>query len=472
MDAMRGKDRDEIISKQKPTTATTGITSSSTSNHSKSALHPVTGARNLYRGFGAASAGNVVGEVFYLVTVETMRHTLKGDWYATKDGDTTTTKFMSCADERNDDGTQKLSSSSPSSKTLASQVGIDAAAGMIGDVTAMLVCTPLSVAVNKQTTAGYGLNRVALYRTLPETLREMWHAHPRPELTFTNSHIVSPAAPLDLAMAAGTSSSAASSTMASKAAGVSSSTTIRPHLQSAVHPTGYNGQPHAPLTLQQRWRRKRVDVSCGLKGWYAGLSASLVMLPASGLWWGSYGQLKRAVYGVASPRLEKINDSRQTSEDISIVSITTATDTLSSSAHHHPHQHHPSSPKIITTEELRETLSMGHLPLDNHHHHHPHHFTHSAADGGKTVTLTQKQQHHAPVPWYLSSTDNPILNGLAGVMATLITTVLYNPVSVIRTRLQALPPPLPVATPATNAATMASNIQRRHFTTKVLPYLS
>jgi len=36
--------------------------------------------RNLYRGFGTAAAGNVVGEILYLVTVETARYRLAGGW--------------------------------------------------------------------------------------------------------------------------------------------------------------------------------------------------------------------------------------------------------------------------------------------------------------------------------------------------------------------------------------------------------
>jgi hypothetical protein len=38
--------------------------------------------------------------------------------------------------------------------------------------------------------------------------------------------------------------------------------------------------------------------------------------------------------------------------------------------------------------------------------------------------------------WLLSPHDNPVINGLAGVAASTVTTTVYNPVMVVRTRLQ------------------------------------
>lgn len=42
--------------------------------------------------------------------------------------------------------------------------------------------------------------------------------------------------------------------------------------------------------------------------------------------------------------------------------------------------------------------------------------------------------------WLLSPTDNPLLNALAGIAASTCTTLLFNPIAVIQTRQQALPP--------------------------------
>lgn len=477
MDALRGKNTDAVGAAGASTKKSKASNSGSSASHSQShppnssnALHPVAGTRNLYRGFGAAATGNVVGEIIYLVTVESMRHTLKGDWYAK-------------TDEGADEETHLKNSvvESSSNSTIVSQVSVDAAAGMIGDVAAMLVCTPLSVAVNKQTTAGYGLNRLALYRSLPDTLREMWHAHPRPDLSQQAVGTVhNMASPLDLSTSAGSSSSSsgAASRVAASASGATSSTALMECKFNKVVNNSLTSSAQA-MTLRQRLHRRRVTLACGLQGWYAGLSASLVMLPASGLWWGSYGQLKRLVYGIASPHLEKMNNSRDLG--------------ACSELNDHP-RHSPGHPsKVLTAEDLRETLSMGHLPLNDHAHtsthHHPSHERHqhpltstsaaltttaphqspSSSDGNASANsvcalgserLTSSPVPHQPVPWYLSPTDNPILNGLAGVLATLITTVLYNPVSVIRTRLQALPPPVSIPKVPITVEAVARDRQR------------
>ncbi|KAK7196780.1 Mitochondrial carrier protein [Novymonas esmeraldas] len=42
--------------------------------------------------------------------------------------------------------------------------------------------------------------------------------------------------------------------------------------------------------------------------------------------------------------------------------------------------------------------------------------------------------------WLLSPTDNPLLNAAAGVVASVCTTLLFNPIAVIQTRQQSLPP--------------------------------
>jgi hypothetical protein len=42
--------------------------------------------------------------------------------------------------------------------------------------------------------------------------------------------------------------------------------------------------------------------------------------------------------------------------------------------------------------------------------------------------------------WLLSPTDNPLLNAIAGILASVCTTLLFNPIAVIQTRQQSLPP--------------------------------
>lgn len=42
--------------------------------------------------------------------------------------------------------------------------------------------------------------------------------------------------------------------------------------------------------------------------------------------------------------------------------------------------------------------------------------------------------------WLLSPTDNPLLNAMAGILASVCTTLLFNPIAVIQTRQQSLPP--------------------------------
>lgn len=72
------------------------------------------------------------------------------------------------------------------------------------------------------------------------------------------------------------------------------------------------------------------------------------------------------------------------------------------------------------------------------------------------------QHHHGPAVildenWLLSSKDNPLLNAVAGVIASAITSLVFTPLSVIRTRLQALPPPSASSSPSEGAAQQKSS---------------
>ncbi|CBZ25608.1 conserved hypothetical protein [Leishmania mexicana MHOM/GT/2001/U1103] len=59
----------------------------------------------------------------------------------------------------------------------------------------------------------------------------------------------------------------------------------------------------------------------------------------------------------------------------------------------------------------------------------------AAASDTKSVPLWQRN-------WLLSPTDNPLLNAVASIIASVWTTLLFNPIAVIQTRQQALPPGL------------------------------
>ena len=369
------------------TPANVTISNSNTTHYSK-------GVRNLYRGFGTAAAGNVIGEILYLVTVETVRHRLMGKDAAAIGAAVAAADPLHAGGESHHMTLTAADSFAPPSPTItghhhdattsssdplppaglmaqqqqqqqlsaASQARIDATAGMVGDVTAILVCTPLSVAVNRQMTAGYGLNRGAAYTSLRGTLRGMWGANGSG------------------GGGASTSSSVGASITASSSSS-SSSVSV--------------------------WRMDAAGARAGLKGWYAGLSASLFMLPASGLWWASYGQLKRGVYAAAGPHLDCLAE------------------------RHRQRLSRGGGGDRGEVDPLETSFSSS--PSSSSH------STHAAAPPASAPVSST----YAGAPWYLSSTDNPILNGFAGVLATLITTVAYNPVSVLRTRLQALPPPPP-----------------------------
>ncbi|CAJ1988045.1 Mitochondrial carrier protein / MCP14 [Leishmania donovani] len=59
----------------------------------------------------------------------------------------------------------------------------------------------------------------------------------------------------------------------------------------------------------------------------------------------------------------------------------------------------------------------------------------AAASDTKSVPLWRQN-------WLLSPTDNPLLNAVASIIASVCTTLLFNPIAVIQTRQQALPPGL------------------------------
>ena len=96
------------------------------------------GVRAVYRGFGVAVLGNVIGETSFMLVLEVVQ-SLERD--------------------------TRTGAPSP----MASMAG-----GMLGDFFAFVLTAPLCVACNRQITAGFGLGRDNVYRPLPQTLRDIW----------------------------------------------------------------------------------------------------------------------------------------------------------------------------------------------------------------------------------------------------------------------------------------------------------
>lgn len=143
------------------------------------------GWRAMYRGLPVAVAGNVIGEVTYLATVEYTREarkTLAGD------------------------GTRHMEHS----------YWRDAFSGVAGESVSLLLTTPFAVVVNRQMTAEVGLASANQYMNARRTVASLW-----------------------------------------------------------------NGSNPA-----------------GVRALYMGLSASLAMLPASAVWWATYGETKLQLYSL------------------------------------------------------------------------------------------------------------------------------------------------------------------------------
>ncbi|ORC92694.1 mitochondrial carrier protein [Trypanosoma theileri] len=229
------------------------------------------GIRALYRGFGAAIIGNLIGEVTYLHTMESVR--------------------------------EYLESSSPNSQKKDSSEGPNfnvnsfavSSGGVMGELAAVLLVTPIVVVCNRQMTSGYGMTAGNTYRSAWGTAREVFGLYQQP----TGSWL-------------------------------------------------------------QTVRR-------GFRGLYSGLLPGIAGLPASGMWWALYSESKSMLYTLTQPTLARWEQAR-----------------------------------VKNNQGQREAV--------------------------------WKQN------FFLSPTDNPAINALAGMIASGATAVVFNPVDVLHTRLQALPP--------------------------------
>ncbi|CUG88790.1 mitochondrial carrier protein, putative [Bodo saltans] len=122
----------------------------------------------------------------------------------------------------------------------------------------------------------------------------------------------------------------------------------------------------------------RVTVGKGFGNLYAGAPASLAMLPAAGVWWTSYTEAKVQLYRHCGPWFAQSHETKKG-----------------------PGLNVPfPSPTESPTHEHSGVLAL------------------------------------ADTNWLRSSTDNPIINGVAGVIASGLTTFIFTPLAVVRTRLQ------------------------------------
>lgn len=137
-------------------------------------------------------------------------------------------------------------------------------------------------------------------------------------------------------------------------------------------------------------------VTRGFSGLYQGLSAGLLRIPSSGCWWGLYTKSKEAVYTVAAPTLARWEQ-----------------------------------------EQLEKSAAAAEMNGDRS----------GSSSSSATPPPSFWQQN-----WCLSPTDNPLLNALAGILASVSTTLIFNPIAVIQTRQQSLPPHFWVEQAATTAA--------------------
>lgn len=283
------------------------------------------GVRGCYRGVGAALISNLVGEVSYLFTLETLKEYLGGG--GANRGRNPTAADTTAADAP----TAVLVTSLESTSEVASKTAgaaeapavrsedfvahsTSAAAGaMVGDLVALLLVTPTVVLCNRQMTAGYGMAADNVYRSLPQTFREVWGAYQDP----------------------------AAAAARAKAAFMSTE-----------------------KAFSLAWWRN------GFLGIYQGTSAGLLRIPSSGCWWALYTKAKEAVYRVAAPTLTHLEERR----------------------------------------------------------------LHELAEAPEAASSIWRKN------WFLSPTDNPLLNAVAGIFASVCTTVLFNPMAVVQTRQQSLPP--------------------------------
>ncbi|RNF14331.1 putative mitochondrial carrier protein [Trypanosoma conorhini] len=118
------------------------------------------GVRAIYRGFGVAFVGNLVGEVAYLHTLELVREHLETP-PSLPEGD-----------------------ASWQGRDFTASSHAAAAGGVAGSLAALLIATPMSVVCNRQMTSGYGMSARNMYGSAWATGREVCRLHQQPNTTL------------------------------------------------------------------------------------------------------------------------------------------------------------------------------------------------------------------------------------------------------------------------------------------------
>ncbi|RNF11271.1 putative mitochondrial carrier protein [Trypanosoma rangeli] len=121
--------------------------------------HSVTakkGIRAIYRGFGVALFGNLLGEVTYLHTLELVREHLESSPSLLENTD------------------------SLQGREFTASSHAAAAGGVAGSLAALLIATPMSVVCNRQMTSGYGMSFRNTYRSAWATGWEVCQLHQQP----------------------------------------------------------------------------------------------------------------------------------------------------------------------------------------------------------------------------------------------------------------------------------------------------
>lgn len=309
--------------------ATAGNSSNSTSYNSYQLGKG--GICGMYRGVGAALLCNLAGEICYLMTLESCKEFLVTEQKVLAGGGDASSKAAVHLDEIigqqhtehvrvSADHSSGSGSSSVSELDFNSNALSSAAAAMAGDAASLALVTPFVIAANKQFTAGYGLNKDNVYRSMPATLSELWGQFRDPAAVKTS------------------------------------------------------------LFSREGLRARRLSLQDGLRSLYQGTSSGILRIPSSGCWWWLYSKSKEVLYTWASPALIRW--------------------------------------QLQEAERERERQGHGHGQ--------------GQGEGGWTRFWKKNL--------LLSPTDNVFLNATAGIVASTLTTILFNPLAVLQTRQQTLSP--------------------------------
>lgn len=124
------------------------------------------GLRGMYRGYGAALCSSLLGEITYLVSLETTKK-----WIVQED------KMLR---------SERALASSNIEDEFFGHHWAYAGGAMVADTLTLFVVTPIAVVVGRQMTAGVGLAADNPYRSVGGTMKHLWHLH-QPRGAFAQS---------------------------------------------------------------------------------------------------------------------------------------------------------------------------------------------------------------------------------------------------------------------------------------------